>query len=83
MTNGYTHPFIATKKGSSQSAVTKQQDVATHQTNVDRNKVIAFRAELDVFYNETMVKPADKEESVDCYAEILIVHVWNVFDVDS
>ena len=55
----------------------------THQADVHRNQVIPLGAEGDVLDLEPLVHPADEEEAIERDAEVLIIDLRNVSDVDT
>ena len=55
----------------------------THQADIHRHQVIPLGAESDVLDLEPLVHPADKEEAIERDAEVLIIDLRNVFDVDT
>ena len=55
----------------------------SHQADVDRDQVIALGAEGDVRDLEALIHPADEEEAIERDAEVLIIDLGDVFDVDA
>ena len=55
----------------------------THQTDVHRDQVVPLGAEGDVPDLEPVVHPADQEEAVERDAEVLIIDLRDVFDVNA
>ena len=53
------------------------------EADVDRDEVVALGAEDDVLDQEPLVHPADEEETVESDAEVVVIHIRNVFDIDS
>ena len=53
------------------------------EADVDRDEVVALSAEDDVLDQEPLVHPADEEETVESDAEVVVIHIRNVFDIDS
>ena len=55
----------------------------THQADVHRHQVVPLGAKGDVPDLEPLVHPADEEEAIERDAEVLIIDLRNVFDVDA
>ena len=55
----------------------------THQADVHRDQVIPLGAEGDVLDLEPIIHPADEEEAIERDAEVLIIDLRDVFDVDA
>ena len=65
------------------SALFAEYPSPPHQADVHWHQVVPIGAEGDVSDLEPLVHPADEEEAIEGDAEVLIIDLRNVFDVDA
>ena len=55
----------------------------THQTNIYRHQIISLSSECNILNEKSLINPANQEETIESDAEVVVVDIWNIFDINA
>ena len=54
-----------------------------HQTNIYRNQVITLSSKSNILDQKSLINPANKKEAIESDAEVMVIDIWNIFDINA